>query len=66
MVMLGLQGIIGSTETLYSTKKKAMAQIPPTVNMPMTIAESQAKYDPPPETGMRIKMMADEPVKMPQ
>ena len=59
-------GIIGRLATFHSTKRKKMKEKLPMTSILITMGESHSKYDPPPEMGMRRKMMPTDEAKTPR
>lgn len=53
-----LSGIMGRLATFHSTNMKAANERPPMVSMEMTMGEDHSKYEPPPESGIRISTIA--------
>ena len=52
--------------TFHSMRKNAIREQAPIVSMLMTIAESQGKYDPPPEMGINKKMIPTDDASVPR
>ena len=54
---ISIPGSIGRVATFHSIKKNMINAQAPIVNMLMTSAEFHGKYEPPPEIGIRRKMI---------
>ena len=50
-------GSMGKEATFHSIKTKAIMDRPPMTSILITMGESQVKYDPPPEIGIRRNMI---------
>lgn len=60
-----IPGNMGNEATFHSMKPKAMKERPPIMSIVITIGESHGKYDPPPEIGMRRKMIPIDDARTP-
>lgn len=55
-----LRGIRGSRAAFHSTIRNRKEETPPTESIVITIGLLHAKYDPPPEIGIRRKIIPKE------
>ena len=60
------RGIIGITANFHSTNTKIIIEIEPRTIIEITMGESQGKYVPPPEIGMRRRITPTELAKVPE
>ena len=57
---------MGNLATFHSTNKKTNTATPEMANIEITMADPHGKYVPPPDSGIKKKMTATDPVNKPQ